>query len=151
MKIKSCEICGCRFTFQNKSKKTCSDRCRKRLSRKKKKELISVGSVVPMCDEETKLTQFVNSDIKEIILILMMKRILVFCEEKCVHVSEIELLDRMLDSLNLNSEKLVKFKSLSIILHKIIAIKDQSDQVGYVHFETKKVKKHIADLKRLAS
>ena len=38
MDVKECIVCGNGFEFKNNSKKTCSDKCRKQLSRNKKKK-----------------------------------------------------------------------------------------------------------------
>ena len=98
MDVKECIVCGNGFEFKNNSKKTCSDKCRKQLSRNKKKKrtrLIENQNV-------TAIQNHYKAEFESMVVELYcmaFDKILSFCNKEPVHISELKFLDDLSDIL----------------------------------------------------
>ncbi len=147
MKTKQCIICENEFHFKNKLKTTCSNKCRQQLSRNRKKE-----------QETTLKASTVNSDyykselngIIQELYYTSIDRILSFCKNQPIHISELQFLDNISDILTFYSAQEKQFSAFHELLNKMNRVAyEGADKNGYLIFKTKKVKPILKKLQQI--
>ena len=153
MRRNICEICGEEFLCINRSKKTCSNACRQQAYRNRLNDPVHLS----FTDEKIQ-SEYSESDLSDElfdnIIHIIIKRSISFCQDNSVHISDIQFVNDLIDSLEFYLEGIEKvnpeLEYLKEFIQRLLETTTAyQDEYGYIVFGKKSTKGYIKHLTRI--
>jgi len=150
MREKECIICGELFFYKNKSKKTCSNKCRQQFCRDNKAgEKLGQNGNNSFTDDEHHLNGLTEEYFK-----LFLDRTIALFKDGLIHISELRFLSNLVDvlefELDMSDDLDEDFTFFNEFIEKVRNVAENNiDKKGYVSFIKYNTQKSIKRLKKM--